>query len=395
MQTAANGDTEVIAIAAGRYLATVTAPAPVAAALRPALRDMIRSSPHPRGASVVIRPSGRDFRIAVNGRQWDPGPDQTVCDQLIYVLMRAALDAEPGLLHLHAGYAALDGRGVLIAGVPGSGKSTLVARMIAHGFDYLTDERVGVDRDLRLVPLRKPLSLVESSFTALAQLDPRRTGAGAGSHRLWHVPASAIRPGSVAARADPAAIAFVEYRPGAAAGLTELHPAEAVRLLLADSVDAVRFGAGAVPLTARLCAGLRCVRLVFGDGDDVLTAVRDLVGAAPTPPAAVVPVGQAGRRRTGPATAPDVQLTSASVLRLRSDVSGVAVAGRAVLHRGATGEIVELDETGTAWLLLVDGETSLGRLAAEVAEANALPIARVMEIGAGVLGRLAALGVVE
>lgn len=392
--TAAKEDTEAIAIAAGRYLATVTAPAEIAAAVRPVLRDMIRPSPHPRGASIDIRTEGRGLRIAVDGRRWDPGPDQNVCDQLIYVLMRASLDAEPGLLHLHAAYAALGGRGLVIAGMPGSGKSTLVARMVSQGFDYLTDERVGIDRFLALVPLLKPISLVEGSFGPLRHLDPRVTGNGAGSHRLWHVPASAIRPGSVVDHADTVAVAFVEYRPGAAVKVADVHPAEAVRQLLADSLDAVRFGAGAVPLVARLCATLRCVQLSYGDGDEVIAALRRLMTAPrPAPAADVVRVGRPGRGRS--VVGRPAAITPASVPRMGADISGVVVRGRAVLHRGATGEIIQLDETNTAWLLLVDGETSLGRIAAEVAEANGLSPDGVVELGAGVLRELAALGIVE
>ena len=367
-------------------------------------RDMLRSNRTTAELQVRIRAVGKAHRITVNGRLWEPGAEQTVYDQLVYVLMRASLDVEPDLLHIHAAYVAFGGRGLLVAGLPGSGKSTLVARMLAYGFDYLTDERVGIDGHLRVHPLPKPISLVKSSFEVLPHLDPHVSGAGVASPLLWHVPASAIRAGSVIGDALPAALAFVEYRHGSSVTSTELHPAEAVRLLLADSVDAARFGAASVPLVAALCASLRCVRVVFGDDDDIMSALRNLL-AAPSAPAApqrvtrvgvaatAVPSWPASRSNAGSGTR--ARLTASSAPRLRSDVSGVVVRRRAVLHVGAAGKVIELDEAATAWLLLLDGEAPVERLAAEVAEANDLAPADVRHLALGVLGRLAELGVVE
>ena len=383
---------EAIPIAAGRYRCTISAPAAVASVLRPMLGDMVRPSGSPSDPCMLVAPDGDNLRVSVDGRRWEPGSDQTVCDQVLYVLLRASLDAEPDLLHLHTAYVALDGRGALIAGPPGSGKSTLVARLVESGFDYLTDERVGVDADLGLVAHAKPISLVRTSFDVLPHLDPARTGRGAASHRLWHVPASAVRPGSVVAAAAPRALVIVQYRPGQSASVSEVHPATAARLLLSDSVDAGRFGPRSVGLAARLCASLRCARLDFGGGSDVLTAMRAIVSSRPAPPPEVeeLPPGRARRHRVGSPKRPE----ASSVLDVSGDMSGVVVDGRAVLYRSPGAEIIELDERSTAWLRLLDGETTLRSLAGEVAAANDLPADEVLQMAIEVTGGLRELGVV-
>mgnify|MGYP003331837824 CR=1 FL=1 len=54
-------------------------------------------------------------------------------------------------------------------------------------------------------------------YGVMAEFDPRATGRGAASPRLWHVPASSIRPGSPSrVRPSLSLIALVEYRPGSA-----------------------------------------------------------------------------------------------------------------------------------------------------------------------------------
>jgi HPr kinase/phosphorylase len=49
-------------------------------------------------------------------------------------------------MQIHASCAARDGRGVLLTGAPGSGKSDLLLRLLDHGFDLVADDRVEIDR---------------------------------------------------------------------------------------------------------------------------------------------------------------------------------------------------------------------------------------------------------
>ncbi len=48
-------------------------------------------------------------------------------------------------MHVHASCAARDGDGVLLLGPPGAGKSDLLLRLLAHGFDLVADDRVEIE----------------------------------------------------------------------------------------------------------------------------------------------------------------------------------------------------------------------------------------------------------
>ena len=48
-------------------------------------------------------------------------------------------------MQLHASCCARNGKGVLIAGPPGSGKSSLLLLLLGHGFRLVADDRVVVD----------------------------------------------------------------------------------------------------------------------------------------------------------------------------------------------------------------------------------------------------------
>jgi len=386
-----------MAIRAGSYRATIEAPPEILASLQVAFRDLVPPAPPAGdpGAQIVVHVRGDAFVITVDGVQWSQPDVQSPVDQLVYALMRATLDAEPGLLHVHAGLVSWRGRGALIAGVPGSGKSTLITRLVDAGFDYLTDERVGIDPDLRLRPVPKPISLTTAAPEALAGLDVTRSGRGVASDRLWHVAASDVRPGSVVSTTTLGAIVFVQYQPGAPLLTTEVHPATAARRLLADSPDAVRFGPDAVVVAARLCAAHRCAHMLFGTGDDAVDALRSITGST-TAPSAAAPVEALGTRAPAggrtfvpPAIAPD------SVLELARGVSGASVDGRCVLMRHATGEVIELDPVDSAWLQLLDGRATLTEIVAEVAAANAMEEPPVMATAAASLRTLAEIGVVE
>jgi hypothetical protein len=62
-------------------------------------------------------------------------------------------------LALHGGAVAKDGKGILLPGKSGSGKSSLTAWLVGKGFSYLTDELVLLAGDGTILPFTRPLSL--------------------------------------------------------------------------------------------------------------------------------------------------------------------------------------------------------------------------------------------
>ncbi len=109
---------------------------------------------------------GRDAGTALSGRQAASHP--------------ACLGPECAVMQIHGSCACRAGDGVLLIGSPGAGKSDLVLRLLARGFDLVADDRVDiVDGMARPVP-------------ALAGLLEVR---GLGIVRLAYVAAGAAGPG--------------------------------------------------------------------------------------------------------------------------------------------------------------------------------------------------------
>lgn len=87
--------------------------------------------------------------------------------------------AEPETLLLHASAVAVDGRGVLIVGRAGSGKTTLALALLALGAELVADDRVRVVRGDDGRPLVMPVpelaGLVELRGFGLLRLRARAT----------------------------------------------------------------------------------------------------------------------------------------------------------------------------------------------------------------------------
>jgi hypothetical protein len=291
------------------------------------------------------------------------------------MLLLAELDAHPERLHLHAGLVTAGGRGVLVAGLSGSGKSTLVAGLVRSGFEYMTDERVAVDPvDMTLRAFPKPISLVPGSYSIFEDLHPGTTGLGHATQLEWHVPASAL--GTIHGKHTTPCnlVVFVKYDSGSQVGVKELHALDGVARLLLDSPDIARYGHLAVPLLARLCARARCIELTHDGLESSVSAVQQVLEGCwefrPEPELHVLQPSMPS------VDSSDVSrsVTLDDTLGWSGNGFGLATDGRAIVIRDEPAELVELDELSTAWLMLLDGSTTVGSLVEQVArEAGTSP----------------------
>lgn len=89
----------------------------------------------------------------------------------------AAIEHQRGhLWMLHAaGLAFPDGRVVALIGPSGRGKTT-ASRMLGAHLGYVSDETVGIDAEGRVLPYRKPLSIIEDGRAPKAQRPPSSLG---------------------------------------------------------------------------------------------------------------------------------------------------------------------------------------------------------------------------
>lgn len=91
---------------------------------------------------------------------------------------------------IHASCAARDGIGVLIRGRPGSGKSSLVLRLLRHGFELVADDCVLLDDGAARAPdrLRGLIEVRGLGIYRMPFRDAARVGlvveAGAGADRI-------------------------------------------------------------------------------------------------------------------------------------------------------------------------------------------------------------------
>jgi HprK-related kinase A len=76
-------------------------------------------------------------------------------------------------LIIHAAVVERGGRALVLPAPPGSGKSTLCAALVAHGWRLLSDELALIDMErLELIPLPRPISLKNDSIGAIRQFWP-------------------------------------------------------------------------------------------------------------------------------------------------------------------------------------------------------------------------------
>ena len=97
-----------------------------------------------------------------------------------YLAVQAIFDGPPDVLTVHAALVARRGRGVLIAGVPEAGKSTLACALWQHGFSLLGDDVAIVDLEqMTARPAPRRVSLRRTSRALLGDdLNAYRTRAG-------------------------------------------------------------------------------------------------------------------------------------------------------------------------------------------------------------------------
>jgi hypothetical protein len=357
---------------AGGYTAELIASEPLVDLLRSVLVDL-RTDDAATGVIEVSPNSSGSYRIRSDGRLWDDAVKlDDVGDEVVHMLLRAALDAQSSIVHVHAGAVALSDQTVVVGGWSGSGKSTAITALLSAGFAYITDERLAVAADGRSISgFPKPISLISGSFEVLAHLDPLHTGHGAANATTWQIPASTIGPIAEELDRIPSIVVFVAYRAGADTIVTNLSPVVAAARLVGDSPDvSVRGGAG-VGAIASLAASVPCVEIEFGDLDEFVAAVRTACAQPPdVDVAAPVELGGLGAAHLpAPPTPAGVAEDRRYTIALGASVWTFGDGG-ALGFVEATGSVVELVDANAVWVQLLDGSVTLAQLIDEVADAT-------------------------
>ena len=162
---------------------------------------------------------------------------------------------------IHAGVVGWRGRAILIPGRTRTGKSTLVEAMVRAGAEYLSDEFALLDRNGRVHPFAKPISIRTPGTSDIELLPVESIG---GSAARGPLPVGAI----VATR----------YRDGGKSNFRIVSPAQGMMSLLFNAVAARATPSRVMRATRAASARAVVLRGVRGDATDAAARVLGIVG---------------------------------------------------------------------------------------------------------------------
>ena len=214
-------------------------------------------------------------------------PPEAILAVLDTAINAAAVEAlQANYLLIHAGAVAHANQGVLLPAPSGRGKTTLVAGLVAAGFEYLSDE-VGVlePETLQLLPFAKCLGVKQGALTTLAPLFPE-LAARVPRLRSGQETIHYLTPPSGAWPAGPVRLRFLiapRYVAGARTELVPMTRTSALsRLVEQVSVSPPDAGAGLLHLIQAVRA-LDCYTLTMGNLQEGVDELQRLVAGARPP----------------------------------------------------------------------------------------------------------------
>ncbi|HEX7988043.1 MAG TPA: HprK-related kinase A [Duganella sp.] len=185
-------------------------------------------------------------------------------------------------LVLHAAVVEKHGRAVILPAPPGSGKSTLCAALVHHGWRLLSDELTMVRLDDgRIDPMPRPISLKNGSIALMrsalpaAQFSPPVHDTSKGTVAHLRAPADSVA--RLAEPARPAWIVFPRYQADAPA---ELHPVAKARAHMRTAENAFNYsvlGALGFDAMADLVERSDCYDFCYSNLGDALAMFDQLV----------------------------------------------------------------------------------------------------------------------
>jgi hypothetical protein len=223
-----------------KVFALAIEPAEAAALMRYAFQHL-ETPGAPPDVRLEVRDAGNgEGAILVNGverlRTADGGQIVGAIDQTILGYLHPEID---WLAMIHGGAVARGGGGFAIPGACGSGKTTLIAHLVAEsGYAYIADDLVALAApDGRIVPWPMPLNPKQGSWDLLSKSYPHLTSAP--KHRMTGGEVRQIVPRPDAWNAEPVPMRgfiFPRYVAGAAPTLTRLTAFQALERLLGDRI---------------------------------------------------------------------------------------------------------------------------------------------------------------
>jgi HprK-related kinase A len=185
------------------------------------------------------------------------------------------------LVVVHSAVVARDGRAALLPAPPESGKSTLCAALVAHGWRLCSDEFALVDPvTSRIFPLPRPISLKERSIEIIggrmpgARFGPEVTDVEGTRTRYLAPPAESVALAEAVVRA--AWIVVPRYVPEARTAFETVTHARMLAHLADSSYNYNALGPAGFNALVRLADGSTCHKLTYSNLDEALALFDDL-----------------------------------------------------------------------------------------------------------------------
>lgn len=236
-----------------------------------------------RGIRRLVRPQ-IEF-VAESDSPFIPFPADTHLPLMEWGLNHALAERLSYYLLLHAGSLARGDSGILLPATPGSGKSTLTAGLMMHGYRLLSDEFGVVDLESgQLHPMVRPVALKNESIDVIRRIAPGailgpsfpKTRKGTVAH-LAPSRASVLQRNTTA---TPRVVAFPKYEQGAGVTFERVDPGAAFNKLAINSFNYEYLGPGAFYAVSRLVTRCDFWRITYGDLESAISAIEDLLSEA-------------------------------------------------------------------------------------------------------------------
>lgn len=231
-------------------------------------------------ACRVIRVPARGFDILTDHeRRFTVYRSDAVLPHVEWALNAAIAATLSGYYQLHAGVVSRDGAALLFPAYPQSGKSTLVARLVSRGWDYLSDEFGLIDPAFRTVwPYPKAICIKHGSFPVLERsglrLESCREYDKGFKGRVKLISAQQIRPHETPVDLPVRMVVFPRFAGRIDPIVSPVSQAQAVFRMLGASFSFSRFRAQAVFLLAELVRRATCLQVESGDLDRTCDAIE-------------------------------------------------------------------------------------------------------------------------
>lgn len=184
-------------------------------------------------------------------------------------------------LILHSAVVEWNGCGMLLAATSGSGKSTLAAELSLQGWRLLSDELALIDRDLRLVPCARPVSLKNQSINVIRARHPEAVfgPVALDTHKgtIAHLPAPSASVARNLETATPRLIVFPKWTADASLRLEAIGSGQTALRLIDQSFNYPILGRQGFERLADLVGSAEAWELEYSSLDEARHALEQLV----------------------------------------------------------------------------------------------------------------------